>query len=301
MDIQDLRVFVTVAEELNFRVAAEKLHMTQPPLTRHIAKLELELGTKLFTRTTRKVELTGSGVALLIEARNLIEKFEEVERNIKSIGKIKSGLIKIGVSFISFHSRIPSLIDSFREAFKGVNIELIPMIAEDQVKKLKRGDIDLGFAEAKSLFEGFECAEIERQELGFLVHQTSPLARLKSIPLKELNKATLIFHGKSESLGFQSEFHSYLQKMNVHPKIYIKKPKEGCGMLVAANKGVLLSTKNNPVMPGVVYRPMSEFNPKLKIYGVWDKENPSLALKSFVNFLEERITLPSPKGHSHFN
>lgn len=301
MDIQDLRVFVALAEELNFRVASERLHMTQPPLTRHISKLEAELGVKLFLRTTRKVEMTGAGVALLIEARGLIEKFETVERNIKSISKLKSGSIKVGVSYISFHSRIPSMIDSFREAFKGVSLELIPMIAEDQVKKLKRGDIDLGFAETKTLFDGFETTEIEKQELGFMIHQSSPLARLKSIPLKELNKTTLIFHGKSESLGFQTEFHAYLEKMNVHPQIYVKKTKEGCGMLVAANKGVLLSTKNNPTLPGVVYRPMSEYSPKLKIYGVWDKENPSTALKSFVNFLEERITLPSPKGHSHLN
>lgn len=72
MDIKDLRCFIVLAEELNFRQAAEKLHISQPPLTRRIRQLEQELGVSLFERTTRRVALTEAGQSLLREARGLL-------------------------------------------------------------------------------------------------------------------------------------------------------------------------------------------------------------------------------------
>ena len=69
MEIRSLKAFITIAEELNFRKAADKLNITQPPLTRMITQLESDLGCKLFNRTTRSVELTGAGIHLLQKGR----------------------------------------------------------------------------------------------------------------------------------------------------------------------------------------------------------------------------------------
>ena len=76
-ELTQLRCFTTVATELNFRRAAERLNMTQPPLSRQIQLLEHHLGVELFTRTTRSVALTAAGRAFFIEAQNLLERAQQ--------------------------------------------------------------------------------------------------------------------------------------------------------------------------------------------------------------------------------
>ena len=100
MSIEELNIFVTVAQALNFTQAAEKLHFSQPTLSRHISELERELGYELLIRTTRKVELTEFGRYFLIEAKRLLRSYNQLLDQLSNLGKQSFGSLTIGkVSF----------------------------------------------------------------------------------------------------------------------------------------------------------------------------------------------------------
>lgn len=301
MDLRDINAFITVAEELNFRKAAEMLHMTQPPLTRLISQLESDLGVKLFTRTTRKVELTGAGLHLLQESRQLLESLQRVEREVRSIGKLKSGKLKIGLYGPVFHSELPRLISSFKDQFKDIELDMYEIKLSQQMASLKSGKLDVCFTEKKIADDDFHNQEIFQQELGFLISRSNPLSEKKSIKLSDLKGQTLIFHGKSDHLGFQAEFHTLLEKKEIDTKIYYKKSKESCPHLALMDKGLLMCSKNTAQRsdPGLKFVSLSDYSPKLKFYAVWNKNNTSLCLKAFVNFFTEKNYAPSSHLDCH--
>jgi DNA-binding transcriptional LysR family regulator len=98
LELRHLRYFVAVAEEKNFSRAAERLNMTQPPLSQQIKDLEKEIGAKLFDRTSRPLRLTVAGEAFLEEARILIMQFEQTVHKIHSISQGESGYLTVSFS-----------------------------------------------------------------------------------------------------------------------------------------------------------------------------------------------------------
>lgn len=112
MEIRQLRLFMAVAEELHFGRAADRLHMAQPPLSQQIKLLEKELGVSLFARTTRSVELTSAGQALLSHSRLVLEAMQDAEMAAKASGSGMYGRVRIGFAgaatdtcFRSWHVR----------------------------------------------------------------------------------------------------------------------------------------------------------------------------------------------------
>ena len=106
MELRHLRYFVAVAEELSFTRAADRLHMAQPPLSQQIRQLEDELGAQLFSRTRRRVELTGAGQAVLVEARRVLAQAESVVRVARRFIAGEIGNLKVGFSSNSGRGRL---------------------------------------------------------------------------------------------------------------------------------------------------------------------------------------------------
>jgi DNA-binding transcriptional LysR family regulator len=110
VDIRRLKFFIVTAEERNIGRAAERLHITQPPLTRHIQSLEEELGVQLFRRTSAGVELTQAGTALLTHAQNISAHVELATEQIRRVAAGKEGRIDIGIFGSAMLDVIPRLL-----------------------------------------------------------------------------------------------------------------------------------------------------------------------------------------------
>ena len=145
MTIDELYIFVAVAQNLNFTQAAEQLHFSQPTLSRRISDLERELGRDLFVRTTRKVALTDFGENFLVEARRMLKSYEQLQEQISNLGKEDIGRLSIGSPAAMTGSFLPSVIKQFSQKYPGVMIDVRIIEPGSCITLLKHDLIDLGF------------------------------------------------------------------------------------------------------------------------------------------------------------
>jgi DNA-binding transcriptional LysR family regulator len=144
VDIKQLRYFVMVAEELSFSRAAERLHMSQPPLSQHIKLLEEELGVKLFNRTRHQVRLTDAGAVFLRESRLILNQMREAVGATIHAAQSKAGVLRLGVVTVALFHVLPELLALAGKHFPNVEISVQDMQSQDQILAVRHGFLDIG-------------------------------------------------------------------------------------------------------------------------------------------------------------
>src|SRR5689334_9949487 len=144
MDARLLRSFVAVAEELHFGRAARRLHLSQPPLSVHVKRLEADLGVQLFERTRRRVALTTAGAELLERARRLLADAEQAVAEVQRVARGETGRVTIGYTSTATHVVLPEALPRFRAAHPEVRVELVELRSALQPDALRAGRVDLG-------------------------------------------------------------------------------------------------------------------------------------------------------------
>ena len=193
MNTRQMRYFVAVAEELNFRRAAERLHMTQPPLSQQIAGLEKELGVPLFVRDRRRVELTEAGRSLLGDARAILASIETVRQRAMDVGAGKAGRLRIGFVGPAIDGPLPPDIKRFRDAHPGVTLDLHETTTAQQLDMLRKGTLDAGVVRlAGHDMTSLDCVPYHREPYVLAVPEDDPLAGRKSVAVGELDGRPMI-------------------------------------------------------------------------------------------------------------
>jgi DNA-binding transcriptional LysR family regulator len=190
-----LRSFVTVAEELHFGRAAKRLHMSQPPLSVQIQKLERELGVRLFERDRRKVLLTEAGAFLLSRAKHLLVEAERVCIEAERIARGEAGVLAIGYTPTATFELLPSLIRRFRKRSPDVRLELMEMRSALQLEALTAGRIEIGFAcgplslaaPGASVHDGLVEHVLARERFFVALPRRHRLAARRSVRVDELH------------------------------------------------------------------------------------------------------------------
>src|SRR5512133_18369 len=145
MELRHLRYFVAVAEELHFGRAAARLHIAQPPLSRQIRDLEREVGTPLFERVARGVELTAAGRAFLPEARLTLAQAERAPRTAERAARGEIGRLRVGfVEAATYSGILPEVLGFFRMHLPNIGLSLFEMDVLQQAEAFHDGRIDLG-------------------------------------------------------------------------------------------------------------------------------------------------------------
>ncbi|WP_435582415.1 LysR family transcriptional regulator [Amycolatopsis thermoflava] len=142
MELRALRYFVTVADELHFGRAAERLHIAQPAVSRQIAALERELGVRLFDRSPRRVRLTEAGHRALAAAREALAAADRV----RVAARERAGVMRIGTGAGQFTARLERGIDALREQAPGFDVVLVDLPLTARLNALRQGEIDLALA-----------------------------------------------------------------------------------------------------------------------------------------------------------
>ena len=200
MDLRHLRYFIAVAEELHFRRAAERLNISQPPLSQQIKLLELELGTTLFERTNRRVTLTQAGRLFLPEARAVMRHAERAGEVARKAHRGELGELRIG--FFPSAPLVPEVsraIRAFRETYPGVQLVLNEVESSEQPVALleEREDIALVRSMASPVVPvGLMSRVLVNEPLVVALRHDHPLNRIKgSLPIQALAEEQFVFYG----------------------------------------------------------------------------------------------------------
>jgi DNA-binding transcriptional LysR family regulator len=144
MELGDLRAFLAVAEELSFTRAADRLNVTQPPLTRLISRLEGRLGAPLFERTTRRVRLTAAGRPLVGEAREVLARADAARRRLRDATAARSPWLGVDYTQVALHTALPRLVERLGAISPDRELRLREASTRRQIEALEAAEIDLG-------------------------------------------------------------------------------------------------------------------------------------------------------------
>ncbi|HET6339735.1 MAG TPA: LysR substrate-binding domain-containing protein [Polyangiales bacterium] len=187
-----LRAFVAVAEELHFGRAAKRLHISQPPLSLQIRRLERQLDVQLFERNRRHVSLTQAGVFLLDRARHLLAEAERTRLELKRVAQGEAGVLAIGYTPTAMYELLPSVIPAFAKARPDVRLELIEMRSALQPAALREHRIEIGFACGPMSQPDLSERVLVREKLVAAVPAKHALARRSKITLRALAQEPIV-------------------------------------------------------------------------------------------------------------
>lgn len=163
--LDQLRSFVAVAEEMNFGRAAERLKMTQPPLSRQVQALERSLGVQLFDRTRRTIRLTDAGTAFLREARRLLALTSHAAETARRTSLGLAGTVHVGFTSAVGQTVLPSLLRRAATELEGVDLILHEMVTADQLAALRDGTLDLGMIRPSAYDEQLAIRRLPSERL----------------------------------------------------------------------------------------------------------------------------------------
>lgn len=192
INLRQLRAFLAVAQQRHFRRAAERLHLSQPAVSRHIADLEAELGVRLFDRSTREVVPTEAGRYLESAIERVLEELEGVLDHMHSEGERRRGKIRIASVPTLSASLMPACIADCAQEYPELTIQLHDQAQTLVLDSVRGGEVDFGIAIEPSEASDFDSEVIMRDPFCLACRPDHPLAKHKSVPWKKLQGQALV-------------------------------------------------------------------------------------------------------------
>jgi DNA-binding transcriptional LysR family regulator len=257
IELNQLRYFVAVAEELNFRRAAKRLNMTQPPISRHIALLEHTLGTPLFDRTHRAVRLTAAGRRLLADAADILTRTESAVLAARQAARGKAGQIELGFVPSACLEVIPRIARRVRTQMPEVELVLREVMTTEAIEALQAGSLDFGIIRLPRHTSNLPVEKLWSEPFVLAAPRGHPLLSQRSISVNDLNGIDFIGFS-TERGGFLAEVvQGFLNARGVMPRTVFTVAQSHTVMsLVNEGFGVALVPASNrlTVMPNTVIR-----------------------------------------------
>ncbi len=285
MELRQLRYFVAVAEELHFRRAAARLHISQPPLSQQISRLEEELGCRLLTRSRRRVELTAAGAAFLRDARAMLAELDVAVATARRLETGQAGLLRVSFVGSALLSIVPGIVQRFRRGRPLVEIELRERSTVEQLRALSAGVVDVGLVRppvdaGADLF----TEVVMRERTVAAIPVGHPLAALRRVPLRRLAAEALVLFPREQAPGFHDLLTGRLAATGTSPQVVQYAPEMLTIIgLVAAGIGVspVPASVARLGLDGVTYRPLSGA-PDTELLAVMRARDESPLVRAFL-------------------
>ncbi len=197
LELRHLRYFVAVAEELHFARAAQRLHMSQPPLSQQIRRLEEILGYPLFVRTSRSVKLTLAGETLLERARRALRIVQRDITDVRSVAAGEVGTLNVGFVGSAMMTTLPVIFRKFREAYPGIHLRLYESFTSQVLEGLHNGTLDAGILRDSDPLDTLNVTSLFSEPFVAVLPATHPCARQKSISPGMLRDEPFVFYPRT--------------------------------------------------------------------------------------------------------
>jgi DNA-binding transcriptional LysR family regulator len=299
VELHQIRAFLAVAEELHFGRAAKKLHMAQPPLSRAIQRLEHELNAPLFVRSTRTVQLTPAGEALLAPARDILDACRRSAVAVASVGKGETGLVRMAFAGVSSHVMVGKLAKRVRETHPGIEIQLYSSnFALPAMDKVIGGAMEVGLGRWNFIPASLDSRVVANERLVIALHEDHALSQRPSLLMSDLDGQPFVTLPRHPGAILHDFLHRLANGAGYAPEIVQVAPDSQTLMaLVAAEIGVALTVSSVPEnfqYPGVVFLPLDDPAEPIQLRLVWRKDNSSPALREVLRLSETVLPNPGP-------
>jgi DNA-binding transcriptional LysR family regulator len=274
MELRHLRYFLAVADALNFSRAAERLHLSQPPLSQQVRRLEGELGAKLFDRSKRQIKLTTAGEIFATKARAILAQCDEAAKLAARAERGEFGHLRLGLWQLPVPPVQTRLIIECLRAFvkrsPDVHLTLQSLLPAEQIKAVKDGGIDVGIVRlpVAQKSRGIAIETILREPMVLAMSENNSLARFKTVPLRELSNQRYIMFARDANADFHHFIAKACRKEGFSLNIaYFQDDLYSVWALIGAGLGVALAPASLQELrlPGIVFRKFEPAAPVMEM------------------------------------
>jgi len=289
LEFRELRYFVVLCEELHFSRAANRLHISQSPLSQAIAQLERKLGTKLLDRSSRHVQLTDAGTVLLEHGRRLLREAEEAVGATRRAGAGEIGSIRIAVGPVSHGAVLPALRHALDERLPGLTVETEEIDGDEIVQAVLYGAADAALMTFPPASDELEVKVLRRDSPVAIFRDGHPLAGQATVTVAELARHTLVLPPRTLSEGMHDRvlamFHAHrpaaVRIADAHSGASWDAMQTSDAFGVAAAAGA--------VSGDLVAVPIENSNIEFTISLVWCRKTPPIVLAALLEAADAMI------------
>lgn len=300
MELRHLRGFIAVAETLHFGLAADRLHIAQPALSRTIAQLERELGVSLFTRSTRSVTLTAAGTEFLTEARALLAGLDRASARAHAVGTGQVGGIRLGVTGSATYGYLPRIASVMHRELPGVSLSVeTEMLTGAQEDALTDGAIDLGILRPPLRRPELVVVRVEDEPLVVALPPRHRLATHDLVEVADLRDEPFITYG-TRSVVLDAVVAACAHAGFTPHRAHEVQATSTMLALVAAGLGVALvpETASSLALPGVTFHPIDS-PVTLELALAYAPDRAPATVYSLLDALRRAHVIPAPTPTPH--
>jgi DNA-binding transcriptional LysR family regulator len=307
VELRHVRYFIAVAEHLNFRKAAEHLHIAQPPLSRQIRQLEEELGVTLLLRNKQRVELTKGGIAFLEQARRLIVLAGHARQVARRAQKGESGSVRIGIAS-GLGGVVSKVVFDLRNQLPEIDMECKDLFSAQQNDALVKSEIDVGFLRPPIDRMNLNCELLFEEEFVVVLPKTHRLANRGSVRLREVAEEPLILFDRNLSTGLYDKILGLYSRNGFTPQLtvtHVEAHEEAGAIMIAAGKAIFVGAGGtvNRSVHGIELASLrlNEPDAKIEVYVAWRKDEESPSVLSLLESVRRVYKLTEHEGSSNAN
>lgn len=272
MDLRQLRYFTALADELHFRRAAERLHITQAPLSIAIQNLERELGAQLFLRTQRRVALTEVGATFRVHALAVLDRLRHGVTEIHDMVSGEAGLLRIGFTAASaLLPFFPRIVSTFRTRYPKVRISLHDLSSANQLRALEERQIDVGIVRSCDTQQPARIAltKLLEDQLVAAMHREHRLAARAVLTIADLDGEPLIFYPPQTGVGIYEPFLRACAANGFMPNV-VQEARDPSTLVGLAATGLGVAVVPSELgcihVPNILFRPLDGAEAMTSVY-----------------------------------
>ena len=298
MEVAEARAFLVLAEELHFGRAADRLNMAQPPLSRTIRQLERRLKVQLFDRSTRKVELTAAGAALIEPARGLVAASDAAVRTVRDAAAGTIGVVRLGFASASVRGAVSLIARTLQEQLPNIALDLhSALLSATGLNKVLAGEIDCTIGRWTALPPEVASMDLFREEIVVVVAENHPLARANrsTVSMSELAGDEWVVLQAGPGAALQTKFITLARSAGFVPSVRATVPDSWTQLvLVASGMGVAItldSVRDNTNENQLHYMTLKDDDRFVDVQLAWKRDNANPAFRSLLDCAEKLFPL----------
>ena len=292
-----LRYFVALAEERHFGRAAQRLCITQPPLSMALKSLEEDLDVVLMERDAKNVRLTAAGEAFLYEARKVLAQLQHATDMVRSVAAGQQGRLNIGITGSMIYRQLPEFCHAFRMQRPRVELCLHEMSTQEQLQALVSGQLDCGFLNLGVPPQGLQTLPLGEEALVCCLPSTHPLARARKIDLRKLAHEDWVMFARDVAPANYDNVITCLQQAGIHPQTrHAARQWLTVMALVSTGQGVALvpACMQQVGMRGVCFVPLKGSSNTTSAVMAWKQDQANPLLTAFVALVQSQVQAAAP-------